>query len=316
MRGTVFVTLTTYGTVTAAREQMTYKVVRSGLWGLRAQATSPASTGTLPYAGRMTYLLGAHVDQTDPIGQGVALEADVVQLFLGNPQKWAKPAVTSDGGAAELRARAEKTGIGVYIHAPYIINVASTNNRIRIPSRKLLQQTLDAAAEIGARGVIVHGGHVTADDEPEVGFDNWRKCIEGLNLSAPLLIENTAGGANAMARRMERLAGLWEAVRAADGGDEVGLCLDTCHAWAGGNPLTSVVDDVLAVTGRIDLVHCNNSRDTFGSGADRHAALATGQIAMEEIVEVVRRAQAPVILETPMAGIAQDLAVLRTQLAG
>ena len=50
----------------------------------------------------------------------------------------------------------------IYIHAPYVINVATSNNRIRIPSRKLLDQQLDAAASIGAKGLIVHGGHVTA----------------------------------------------------------------------------------------------------------------------------------------------------------
>ena len=58
----------------------------------------------------------------------------------------------------------------------------------------------------------------------------------------------------------------------------VGFCLDTCHAHAGGNALETVVDDVRAITGRIDLVHCNDSRDDFDSGADRHANLGAGQI--------------------------------------
>ena len=53
------------------------------------------------------------------------------------------------------------------MHAPYVLNVATTNNRIRIPSRKLLAQHADAAAEIGAKGLIVHGGHVLKDDDPE-----------------------------------------------------------------------------------------------------------------------------------------------------
>ena len=121
------------------------------------------------------------------------------------------------------------------MHAPYVLNVATTNNRIRIPSRKFLQQYVNAAAEIGAAGVIVHGGHVLKDDDPDKGFDNWRKCIEGLEMPVPLLIENTAGGDKAMARRMERIERLWDAVTSADGGDTVGFCLDTCHAHAGGD---------------------------------------------------------------------------------
>ena len=164
------------------------------------------------------------------------------------------------------------------MHAPYVLNVATTNNRIRIPSRKFLQQYQHAAAEVGAAGLIVHGGHVLKNDDPAIGFDNWRKCIDGLEMPVPLLIENTAGGDNAMARRLERIAQLWDAVGAAEGGDTVGFCLDTCHAHAGGEELVGLVDRVKAITGRIDLVHANDSRDAFDSGADRHANLGDGEI--------------------------------------
>ena len=122
------------------------------------------------------------------------------------------PGVRVRRGAAALKAAAEEAGIALYVHAPYVLNVATTNNRIRIPSRKFLQQYLNAAAEVGAAGVIVHGGHVLKNDDPAIGFDNWRKCIDGLEMPVPLLIENTAGGDNAMARRLERIAMLWDAV--------------------------------------------------------------------------------------------------------
>ena len=165
------------------------------------------------------------------------------------------------------------------MHAPYIVNVATTNNRIRIPSRKLLQQHVDAAAAIGAKGLIVHGGHVNKDDDPAKGFDNWRKAVEATDLKLPLLIENTAGGDNAMTRYLERIAGVWDAISTAEGFDMVGFCLDTCHAHAGGNDLSTVVEDVVKITGTIDLVHCNDSRDDFDSGADRHANFGNGRIA-------------------------------------
>ena len=84
---------------------------------------------------------------------------------------------------------------------------------IRIPSRKLLQQHMDAAAEIGAKGLIVHGGHVQDDDDPAKGFDNWRKAVEATDIKIPLLIENTAGGDNAMTRYLERIAGVWDGHR-------------------------------------------------------------------------------------------------------
>ena len=141
------------------------------------------------------------------------------------------------GGADALRADAEAAGVDLYVHAPYIVNVATTNNRIRIPSRKLLQQHVDAAAAIGAKGLIVHGGHVNKDDDPAKGFDNWRKAVEATDLKLPLLIENTAGGDNAMTRYLDRIARVWDAISAAEGSDQVGFCLDTCHAHAGGNDL-------------------------------------------------------------------------------
>jgi deoxyribonuclease-4 len=264
----------------------------------------------------MSTLIGAHVDQTDPIAEAQAREAGLVQFFLGDPQGYKGPEVRYAGGAEALRADAEAAGVDLYVHAPYIVNVATTNNRIRIPSRKLLQQHVDAAAAIGAKGLIVHGGHVNKADDPAKGFDNWRKAIEATDLKLPLLIENTAGGDNAMTRYLERIAGVWDAIAATEQFDLVGFCLDTCHAHAGGNPLETVVDDVRRITGRIDLVHCNDSRDDFDSGADRHAGLGAGRIDPDLLAAVVRDAGAPVVLETPGGATEHraDMAWLRERL--
>jgi deoxyribonuclease-4 len=261
----------------------------------------------------MTLRIGAHVEQTDPIAEAAARNAPLVQFFLGNPQSYKGPVLAYEGGAAKLKADAEAASVDLYVHSPYLINVATTNNRQRIPSRKLLQQHVDAAAEIGAKGLIVHGGHVTDDDDPAKGFDNWRKAVETTDLKLPLLIENTAGGTNAMTRYLERIAGVWDAIAAAEGADQVGFCLDTCHAHAGGNAMETIVEDVLAITGRIDLVHCNDSRDAFDSGADRHANLGAGQIDPDLLAAVVRDAGAPIVLETPGPADAHvdDIAWLR-----
>ncbi len=263
-----------------------------------------------------TIAIGAHVDQTDPLAEARERGAPLVQMFLGDPQGYAGPEVAYAGGAAGLRADAEAAGVDLYVHAPYIVNVATTNNRIRIPSRKLLQKHVDAAAEIGAKGLIVHGGHVNKADDPETGFDNWRKAVEATDLKLPLLIENTAGGDNAMTRYLERIGRVWDAISSAEGADMVGFCLDTCHAHAGGNDLTTVVQDVRAITGRIDLVHANDSRDEFDSGADRHTNFGQGRIDPDLLAQVVRDAGAPVVCETPGPAEAHvaDFAWLRGRL--
>ena len=250
--------------------------------------------------------MGAHVPPDDPLAEAAARGAELVQFFLGDPQGWQTPEPRPD--ADQLRA----AGVDLYIHAPYRLNVASTNNRIRIPSRKLLEDQARAAGAIGARGLIVHGGHVLKSDDPAVGYQNWRKTLERAEFDVPLLIENTAGGDNAMARTLESIGRLWEAL---DGFD-VGFVLDTCHAHAAGIDLIDAVDRVKAITGRIDLVHCNDSRDPFGSSRDRHANLGQGEIDPELLVGVVRAANAPVVLETPggAAEHAADLAFLRERL--
>ncbi len=245
--------------------------------------------------------IGAHVDNTDPGGAARERKADVVQLFLGDPQSWKAPTVTS----------VDTGGVPFFVHAPYVINVASTNNKIRIPSRKILAQHAAGAAAVGAQGLIVHGGHVAKGEDPAVGIANWVKALEPLELPLPVLLENTAGGDFAMARRFEALARLWDAI---GGFDNLGFCLDTCHAHAGGEALVDVVERARAITGRIDLVHCNDSRDAFDSGADRHANLGAGTIGLEALAAVVGAAGCPVVVETPADGQADDIAALRTAL--
>jgi deoxyribonuclease IV len=248
-------------------------------------------------------------DVLDPLARAAEVGADAVQVFLADPQGWKAPGPPPDA------ERLSGSDVAVVVHAPYVLNVATTNNRIRIPSRTLLAGHAAAAAAVGAFGLVVHGGHVLAKDHPAAGVDNWRKMFarqsENGGFPVPLLIENTAGGGNAMARELDAVARLWDAI----GEFGPGFVLDTCHAWAAGWDLATVVADVRAITGRIDLVHLNNSRDPAGSGRDRHAPLAEGEIPLEALLDVARAADAPVILETPGHNHAQEVALLRSQLA-
>jgi deoxyribonuclease-4 len=252
--------------------------------------------------------IGAHVRDDDPIGAAAATRSDAVQFFLSDPQGYKAPKPHPQ--TEQLLA----SDLTVYIHAPYLVNVATLNNRIRIPSRKLVLQHAQGAATVGAKGLVVHGGHLSEGDDPAKGVDNWRKMFQRQQdeggYPVPILIENTAGGDNAMARRFDALARLWDAV--ADYGP--GFVLDTCHAWAAGEKLTDVVDRAKAITGRIDLVHLNNSRDEFDSARDRHANIDSGTIDPDLLVAVCAAAGAPVIVETPAEGQAADIAFLRSKL--
>lgn len=248
-------------------------------------------------------LIGAHVGSKDPIGEAKERNADVVQIFISNPQSYKKPVPRED--ADELIA----SGLPIYVHAPYIMNPVSPNNRIRIPSRKTLAHIMEAAEAVGARGVIVHGGHVGDDEDIKIGFERWRKALETFESPVPVLIENTAGGGHAVVRELDNYGPLWEEI----GGYNVGVCLDTCHAWAAGDDLATAVDRITTLTGGVDLVHCNDSRDPHDSRRDRHANLGKGEIPEELIIGVVRAADCPVVVETPNEDEGQklDIAWLR-----
>jgi deoxyribonuclease-4 len=255
--------------------------------------------------------IGAHVRQdSDPIGRAEELGAEVLQMFVTDPQEWGKPQ------PHPLAQQIRDSPIDVVVHSSYRINVASLNNRLRMPSRQAVINQAQAAADLGAFGLVVHGGHLRDDEDAKDGYENWRKLFERAadkgGFPVPILIENTAGGDNALARTLENIERLWEAV---GDFDNAGFCLDTCHAWAGGEDLMDIVERVRAITGRIDLLHLNNSRDEFDSARDRHANLTSGHIDADVLVAVARAADAPVILETPEEGLADDIKYLREALS-
>jgi deoxyribonuclease IV len=250
--------------------------------------------------------IGAHVRDRDPLAAALETGSECIQMFCGDPQSWKKPEPRDDADAIKA------SGLDVYVHSPYIVNLASENNKIRIPSRKVLQQCCDAATEVNAKAVVVHGGHVRSSDDIDEGVIRWKKGLESLETDMTIYLENTAGGDFAMARRWDNLARLWEGI----GHDpRVGFCFDTCHTFASGEELAGSIEKVKSITGRIDLVHCNGSRDDEGSGKDRHQNFAVmgtdNQISPRMLVELVQLAHAPVICETPESGLAADVEFLK-----
>ncbi|MCB1246869.1 MAG: deoxyribonuclease IV [Acidimicrobiia bacterium] len=251
--------------------------------------------------------IGAHTNPKHPIVEARRRDADAVQIFLGNPQSWKAPVPRSD--EEELKA----SEIDVYVHAPYLMNLASPNNRVRIPSRKTLAVTVAAAHRIGALGVIVHGGSVGDDEAVSVGFERWRKALDSFDVTVPILVENTAGSGNSVMQDITNYGPLWDEI----GGFNVGVCLDTCHTWAAGQDMENAVGIVSGAIGRpIDLVHANDSRDEAGSNRDRHANFGSGMIPAELILGLIREAGATAIVETPDDddGQATDIAWLRENL--
>jgi deoxyribonuclease-4 len=253
--------------------------------------------------------VGAHVAPDYPLKIAEQLGAEHVQIFLSDPQSFKKPAPRHD--AEELKA----SPIDVIVHSPYLINLCSPKSNIRYGSRNILKQTCEAAAAIGAKAIVVHGGH--SDDAVGEGFGRWVRTLEMLESDVPIYIENTPGGTNAVAKRVEDIARLWDAVSKVETNVEIGFCFDTCRAHAAGEDLGSVVERILAITGKIDLVHANDSKDESGRGRDRHTNLGRGTIDPELLRHMIATAKAPVICETPgsVDDVAKDLEFARSALA-
>lgn len=253
-------------------------------------------------------LLGSHVDRKDVLAGASVRGAEVVQVFLSAPRSWAPPGVRGDEDV--LR----ESGVPIFVHAPYLANPASANPEVREKTRTCLQQQMLAASRVGALGVVVHGGHPTGNGTVEDGIKGWLEVLQDLEMPTRILIENTAGGSAAVARRFDAFSRLLDRLRGA--GHDVGVVLDTCHAHAGGEDLHGVCERLISFAGAIDLVHVNDSKDGFDTGRDRHEALGRGMCDPEAIVEAVRNAGCPAVVETPggAAEQAADVAWLREKL--
>jgi len=260
--------------------------------------------------------IGGHLPTHDPLAAADRLGIDVIQIHASSPRTWQAPRHRPD--AVELAA----SGRVVAVHAPYLCNPASTDPRVRERSAMLLQQTLDAAADLGAGGVVVHAGQAGVGGRVRDGIERWVQLLPRLHGELPLLIENTASGQASVGRHLDSIAALFDALRACDAEVGVGACLDTAHAWAA-DPVAEKdpggwVERFVAVTGGVDLVHVNDSAAPAGSGRDRHANLGGGVMGLAAIADMLAASGAPAaVLETPGYDDrrAQDVEILRYLLA-
>ncbi|MHB2024166.1 MAG: deoxyribonuclease IV [Mycobacteriales bacterium] len=263
---------------------------------------------------------GAGLTRALPYAHGVGAQA--LQVFVSNPRGWA----ASDPGPAADEATREAVGaMPLFVHAPYLVNLASPAEVTRANSLRSLEFTLVRAQRLGARGVVLHAGSAVEPGTRALGLDRLRAALMPLldagERHPPLLLEPTAGGGEPLACDVEDLASVFAAL---DSHPRLGVCLDTCHAYAGGADLAAPggvrrwLNGLVGAVGRgrLHLVHANDSRDPLGSRRDRHARIGTGSIGAEPFGELFRHpatAGVPVVLETPGESREQahDVALLK-----
>jgi deoxyribonuclease IV len=258
-------------------------------------------------------LIGAHVSSAGGLDRAVdrAEErgAETIQIFNQIPRMWRPTKYTEDDFAA-FRERLTRSPVeSAYIHAVYLINVASDDKEVYRKSLASLTHALAVGDAIGAGGVVVHPGSGKGQ-KPGPTFKQIGKAFrESLVRTerCPLLCENTAGAGFTIGRTFEELA---RVIEVSGGGDRLGVCLDSCHLYASGyevrerKAFKSVVDEFDRVVGldRLHALHLNDSMTKFGSNRDRHANLGEGELGEEGLRVFLgekRFKRQPVLLEVP-----------------
>jgi deoxyribonuclease IV len=282
-------------------------------------------------AGRSRNPVGAHV----PVAGGLAgtglgyaddLEAEAVQVFVANPRGWATP--PGDPAQDEaFRAGCEERGLPAFVHAPYLINFGSHTPATAERSVESLRHSLRRGRAIGARGVVVHTGSATGGRARATALAQVRTLLLPLldelthDDDPHLLLEPTAGQGFSLCSTADEFGPYVEAL---DAHPMLGICLDTCHAFAAGHDLAApggarrTLDELVAAVGagRLRLVHANDSKDVAGARKDRHENIGAGHIGEDPFRELFSHPATtgvPLVIETPGGrdGHAGDVARLK-----
>jgi deoxyribonuclease-4 len=295
------------------------KVTRTAAGNAPTDAAQ-AVGGHAPAAGGLAKAALRYVEQTS---------ATAVQVYVSNPRGWA----LTDGDPkqdAAFRDGCGTAGVRSYVHAALLVNLGSPTEATVTNSVATLEHALRRAHHIGAEGVVFHAGSAVDAGHATKALAVVRHVLLPLLDRArsagwpPLLVEPSAGGGRSLASRVEHLE---EYLAAVDGHPHLGVCFDTCHAWAAGHDLakpggmTATLDALVAAAGpdRLRLIHANDSKDTCGSTRDRHESVGKGQIGPDAFAELLSHPAArsvPVIVETKSgpdaAEHAADIALLRS----
>lgn len=277
-------------------------------------------------------LVGAHIRTSGALATGglayaARIGAEAVQVFVGNPRGWA----SSEGNPRQdelFRAGCTEAGIPAFVHAPYLVNFGSPTARTATLSVDTVRHTLRRGAQIGARGVVVHTGSAVNGTSRENALRQVREHLlplldelDDLPDAPSLLLEPTAGQGQSLCATVQDLGPYLESL---DFHPRVGVCLDTCHAFAAGHDLAArggmnrMLDQLLAVIGpgRLQLVHTNDSKDVAGAFKDRHEKIGEGHIGEAPFAQLLKHKAVrgvPLVIETPgeEADNARDVATLK-----
>jgi deoxyribonuclease-4 len=266
--------------------------------------------------------LGAHQSIaggfTKAVDRAIETGCECLQVFTRNINRWDVSPLDPDEAAA-FRQAVKDAGLALVVaHDSYLINPASADDTLRKKSIAGLVTELERAESLGIPWVVAHpgaAGEQPLDEAVARAADGIAAALETTRgLTAGILIETTAGQGSCLGAAFEEIGAMLDRIDKKPGlAKRVGVCLDTCHVFAAGYPLSpqESLDDTLRQFDRaiglkrLVVIHANDSKRELGSRVDRHEAIGQGKIGREAfrlIMNHPKLAHVPLILETPKEG--------------
>jgi len=272
--------------------------------------------------------IGAHVSASGGLWEApanaAALGCETFQFFSRPPQGGiAKPIAEATADRFRKALKSAKIA-SCYIHAPYVLNLASSSDRIFHTSISLIRQELERGSLLGCQAVMFHPGSAK-DLEKKEGIKQVMKglneILNGYDGSCQLLIEISAGAGAVMGDSFEEVAAF---INGAERGKEIGVCFDTQHAFASGYDLRTKEGleavlkafDKLIGLKKLIVFHVNDSKIKLGGRRDRHEHLGKGEMgksAFQALIQHPKLQKKDMIIETPFdSGREEDIALLKS----
>ena len=259
----------------------------------------------------MSFKVGAHVSVAGGAEKAIERQKEVGgncgQIFAGSPRTWSVKEYSEDD-ASKFREAREQSGQGPYsIHSTYLVNLATPKDDLLEKSKACIQKELYAAEKLGIEYLVFHPGAHTGSGR-EAGIDTITSAVDDLDIpdSVTLLFENTAGKGTTLGKSFGELREMVEGTSQ----ENVGVCIDTCHAHAAGYNLSDekgfsdMMQEIKEDLGleNVEVLHLNDSKDELGSEKDNHEHIGEGNIGDKGFSNVVNSEgleDLPMILETP-----------------
>jgi len=273
--------------------------------------------------------LGAHVSAAGglykAIDIGEELGCTTIQIFTANNRQWAFNDLTENEIAPFIEQQKESQITIVISHASYLINLGSPTKMVAARSKKALKAELMRCEQLSIPYLVLHpGSRLESDEETCIKAiaTSLQAILEEVPGQCMILLEIMAGQGSSIGSTLEQLAAIQALIHLKK---RIGICFDTCHAFAAGYDFTTpesykdfwnTFDRIIGLE-HLKAIHLNDSQKAKGSHVDRHADIGKGAIGIEAfrlIMNDKRFANIPKIIETPLTSLddhVRNLQVLR-----